>query len=43
MNIVNAGGRYQVYGEDVQTYKTLPAGDLYDRISPADGVLATDS
>lgn len=26
MNIVNAGGRYQVYGEDVQTYKTLPAG-----------------
>lgn len=25
MNIVNAGARYQVYGEDVQTFKTLPA------------------
>ena len=25
MNIVNAGARYQVYGEDVQTYKSLPA------------------
>lgn len=25
MNIVNAGSRYQVYGEDVQTYKELPA------------------
>ena len=24
MNIVNAGARYQVYGEDVQTFKTLP-------------------
>lgn len=23
MNIVNAGSRYQVYGEDVQTYKEL--------------------
>lgn len=25
MNIVNAGSRYQVYGEDVQTFKELPA------------------
>jgi SpoVK/Ycf46/Vps4 family AAA+-type ATPase len=25
MNIVNAGSRYQVYGEDVKTYKVLPA------------------
>ena len=24
MNIVNAGSRYQVYGEDVQTFKELP-------------------
>lgn len=24
MNIVNAGNRYQVYGEDVQTFKELP-------------------
>lgn len=24
MNIVNAGSRYQVYGEDVKTYKELP-------------------
>lgn len=24
MNIVNAGSRYQVYGEDVRTYRTLP-------------------
>ena len=29
MNIVNAGSRYIVYGEDVQTYKTLPVG-TYD-------------
>ena len=28
MNIVNAGDRYMVYGEDVQTYKQLPA-DTY--------------
>ena len=26
MNIVNAGSRFQVYGEDVKTYKTLPVG-----------------
>lgn len=26
MNIVNAGSRYIVYGEDVQTYKVLPVG-----------------
>lgn len=25
MNVVNAGSRFQVYGEDVQTYKKLPA------------------
>lgn len=25
MNIVNAGSRYQVYGEDVKTYNELPA------------------
>lgn len=25
MNIVSAGSRYQVYGEDVQTFKSLPA------------------
>lgn len=24
MNIVNAGSRYQVYGEDVKTYNELP-------------------
>lgn len=24
MNIVNAGSRYQVYGEDVKTYRELP-------------------
>ena len=24
MNIVNAGARYQVYGEDVKTYRELP-------------------
>lgn len=26
MNVVNAGSRFQVYGEDVKTYKQLPAG-----------------
>lgn len=26
MNIVNAGSRYQVYGEDVKTFRTLPVG-----------------
>ena len=29
LNIVNAGSRYIVYGEDVQTYKELPVG-TYD-------------
>ena len=26
MNVVNAGGRFQIYGEDVQTYKEIPLG-----------------
>lgn len=26
MNVVNAGGRFQIYGEDVQTYKEIPVG-----------------
>ena len=26
MNIVNSGGRFQVYGEDVKTYRALPVG-----------------
>ena len=26
MNIVSAGSRFMVYGEDVQTYKILPPG-----------------
>jgi len=26
MNIVNAGSRYQVYGEDVKTFRNLPVG-----------------
>lgn len=26
MNIVNSGSRYQVYGEDVKTYRELPVG-----------------
>lgn len=29
MNIVNSGSRYQVYGEDVRTYRELPVGS-YD-------------
>lgn len=24
MNVVNAGSRFQIYGEDVKTYKRLP-------------------
>ena len=26
MNVVNSGSRYQIYGEDVKTYKNLPIG-----------------
>ena len=26
MNIVNSGNRFQVYGEDVKTYRELPVG-----------------
>ena len=29
MNIVNSGSRYQIYGEDVKTYRELPIGS-YD-------------
>lgn len=26
MNVVNSGSRFQIYGEDVKTYRTLPVG-----------------
>ena len=29
MNIIQAGSRFQIYGEDVKTYKEIPSGS-YD-------------
>lgn len=41
MNIVNAGARYQVYGEDVQTYKSLPAATYTIGFHPMQGFWLT--
>ena len=37
MNIVNAGARYQVYGEDVKTYKELPVATYSVGFNPMTG------
>lgn len=42
MNIVNAGSRYQVYGESVQTFKTLPVKSYNIGFSPMSGFFLTE-
>ena len=37
MNIINAGSRYQVYGEDVKTYQQLPVGTYLVNFNPMSG------
>ena len=37
MNIIHAGNRYQIYGEEVKTYKRLPAGTYQVRFHPMEG------
>lgn len=37
MNIVNAGSRFQVYGEDVRTFKELPVGSYDVGFHPMQG------
>lgn len=37
MNIVNSGNTFNVFGEDVQTYKTLPVGTYKVDFSPMTG------
>lgn len=41
MNIVNAGSRYQVYGEDVKTYKELPVATYTVSFHPQMGFWLT--
>ena len=41
MNVVNAGSRYQIYGEDVKTYKTLPVGTYEVQFSQMQGFYLT--
>ena len=37
MNIISAGSRFQVYGEDVKTYQQLPVGTYDVQFSPMTG------
>lgn len=37
MNVINAGNRYQIYGEDVKTYRYLPAGTYIINFHPMMG------
>lgn len=37
MNVINAGSRYQVYGEDVKTYQQLPVGTYIVNFHPMQG------
>ena len=41
MNIVNSGDRYMIYGEDVKTYKKLPAETYQVGFSPMSGFYLT--
>jgi len=34
MNVINAGSRYQIYGEDVKTYQKLPVGTYLVNFHP---------
>lgn len=42
MNIVNAGSRYQVYGEDVKTYKDLPVKSYNVEFNKMTGFFLTE-
>ena len=42
MNIVNSGNRYQVYGEEVRTFHSLPAKSYNIGFSPMSGFFLTD-
>lgn len=37
MNVINAGSRYQIYGEDVRTYQNLPVGTYMINFHPMQG------
>ena len=37
MNVINAGSRYQIYGEDVKTYQKLPVGTYIVNFHPMQG------
>ena len=37
MNVINAGSRYQIYGEDVKTYQKLPVGTYLVNFHPMQG------
>ena len=37
MNVVNAGSRYQIYGDDVRTYKRLPIASYEVAFNPMSG------
>lgn len=37
MNVINAGSRYQIYGEDVKTYQKLPVGTYLVNFNPMAG------
>lgn len=37
MNVINAGSRYQIYGEDVKTYQKLPVGTYQVNFIPMQG------
>lgn len=41
MNVVNSGSRYQIYGEDVKTYKRLPIASYEVCCSPMSGFYLT--
>ena len=37
MNVINAGSKYQIFGEDVKTYQKLPLGTYLINFSPLGG------
>ena len=37
MNVINAGSRYQIYGEDIRTYQNLPVGTYMINFHPMQG------
>ena len=41
MNVINAGSRFQIYGEDVKTYQKLPVGTYLVNFNPMAGFSLT--